>query len=319
MNFLDFEGNPLSVGGAGFLAVARPLFVWPHAPAFSANSLGYWDIADTSTGKTPQPAIDLMDCSMVRPLRPSFLPAAAMICVAVATVGGCTANEPITSWDSPRLLEVQKEWDSLPRIGGKQKNEEQQNKLDRVLQRSLSYDDLRHLAATCGSLAVREKDRSDFANAVLVYMEKTFVDRGDRDNLVKVLSTRCQLHIAVYTDIEFYLAFFGKKLKDPILVLGEAFSKCQVPEVRHDLAGAVHRGFLGLGIQGKDDAEYVANAMQWYEKEKGHLTVNQKYWMNTLMYPADLFDEMPEYYEKREKAPPGHFRVLLFEKKPSGK
>ncbi len=268
-----------------------------------------------------RPAIDLMDGSMARPLHPSVLPAAALICVAVAIVGGCTANEPITSWDSPRLLEVQKEWDSLARMRtqDKDKYEEQKNKLNRVLKSSLSYDDLRHLGATCGTLAVRAKDRSGFANAVLAYMEETFVDRGDRDNLVKVLSTRCQLNLGGYIDIEFYLAFFGKKLKDPILVLGEAFSKCQAPEVRHDLAGAVRRGFLGLGIQGKDDAEYVANAMQWYEKEKGHLTVNQMYWRNTMMYPADLFDEMPESYEKREKAPPGHFRVLLFEKKPSGK
>jgi hypothetical protein len=57
------------------------------------------------------------------------------------------------------------------------------------------------------------------------------------------------------------------------LVLGEAYSKCQVPEVRHDLAGVGRRAFIGQGIRGKDDAEYVTNAMQWYEEEKSHLIV----------------------------------------------
>ena len=58
--------------------------------------------------------------------------------------------------------------------------------------------------------------------------------------------------------------------------------------------------------------------MQWYEKEKGHLTVNEMYWQNTMGLPAEVFDEMPGNYEHCEKSPAAHKRVLLFEKKPSG-
>jgi len=138
---------------------------------------------------------------------------------------------------------------------------------------------------------------------------------------VKLLSTRCQSEIGISNDIEYYLADCGKKLKDPILVLGEAFSKCKVPEVRHDIAGAVRRGFAGHGIRGKDDAEYVANAMQWYEKEKDHLIVNVEYWHNSVWVPGGMYDEMPELYDKLEKdlAKPKPWMKLLFEKKPSGK
>ena len=82
-----------------------------------------------------------------------------------------------------------------------------------------------------------------------------------------------------------------------MLVLGEAYSKCQIPETRKDLAAAVRRGFAGLGITGQDDAEYVKNAMCWYEKEKDNVIVSYKYTMN----------------------PPGTTspEFLLFEKKPA--
>ena len=248
---------------------------------------------------------------------------AVLICVAFAAVAGCRAKEPITSWDSPRLLEVQKEWDSIARIETQDKSvyDALQKKQLRILESNLSYDALLNLTATCETLPVRAKDRNHFTNEVLAYMEWTFIDSGDRDNLVKLLSTRCQLHIAGYEDIEFCLALRGKKLKDPILVLGEAFSKCKVPEVRHDLAGAVRRGFAGHGIRGKDDAEYVANAMQWYENEKNHLIVNGEYWHNALQTPTGIYDEMPELYDKVEKdlTTSKPRSKLLFEKKPSEK
>ena len=256
--------------------------------------------------------IYLTDCSTSGLFRRGLLFPAVLICVAFAAVAGCTAKEPITSWDSPRLLEVQKEWESLldtaNKMHGKErgekygtKNEKLDKMLRRILESNLSHDALLNLTATCDTLPVRSKDRNHFTNKVLAYMEWTFINSGDRDNLVKLLSTRCQLRICAYDDIELYLADRGKKLKDPILVLGEAFSKCKVPEVRHDLAGAVRRGFAGHGIRGKDDAEYVANAMQWYQKEKNHLIVNGDYWENTQHLSAGFYDERPELYAEIEK------------------
>jgi hypothetical protein len=259
---------------------------------------------------------------------------AVLTCVAFAAVVGCTAKEPITSWNSPRLLEVQKEWESLQvtakKTHGKEsvekygeKNEKLDNMLYRILESNLSYVALRNLTATCETLPVREEDRNEFTNEVLAYMERTFIDSGDRDNLVKLLSTRCQLEVGIYVDIEFYLALDGKKLKDPILVLGEAFSKCKVPEVRHDIAGAVRRGFAGHGIRGKDDAEYVINAMQWYKKEKDHLVVNQMYWYNAMHLPSAIYDYMPKLYDydklEKELAKPKSRMQMLFKEKLSGK
>jgi len=221
------------------------------------------------------------------------------------------------------LLEVQKEWDSIASIKTQDKSvyEELRKKQLRILETNLSYDALRNLTATCETLPVRAKDRSEFSNEVLAYMERTFIGSGDRDNLVKLLSTRCQSEVGIYRDIEYYLAYFGEKLKDPILVLGEAFSKCKVPEVRHEIAGAVRRGFAGHGIRGKDDAEYVAHAMQWYEKEKDHLVVNGEYWRNSMWMPGGMYDEMPELYDKLEKdlAKPKPRMQLLFKEKPSEK
>jgi hypothetical protein len=247
---------------------------------------------------------------------------AILTCVAFAAVGGCT-REPITSWDSPRLLEVQKQWDAIASIKTQDKSVYQEllDKQLHILESNLSYDALRNLTATCDTLPVRAKDRSAFINAVLAHMERTFIDSGDRGNLVKLLSTRCQLEVGIARDIEFYLVYYGKKLKDPILVLGEAFTKCKVPEVRHDIAGAVRRAFAGHGIRGKDDAEYVTNAMQWYEKEKDHLIVNGEYSRNSEWVPGGTYDYMPELYDKLEKdlASPKPRMQLLFKEKPSEK
>ncbi len=248
---------------------------------------------------------------------------AVLTCVAFTAVGGCTAKEPITSWGAPRLLEVQKQWDSIARITTQDKSEYEEllKKRRRILESNLSHDALRNLTATCDTLPVRSKDRSEFTNEVLSYMEMTFIDSGDRDNLVKLLSTRCQLEVCVYEEIEFCLVFRGNKIKDPILVLGEAFSKCKVPEVRHEIAGAVRRGFAGHGIRGKDDVEYVTNAMQWYEKEKDHLNFNGEYLRNAMQTTTGLYDEIPELYDKLEKdlASSKPRMQLLFKEKPPEK
>ncbi len=37
------------------------------------------------------------------------------------------------------------------------------------------------------------------------------------------------------------------------------------------------RAFSGSGIAGSYDAQFVKNAMRWYEKEKGRLTLNDTY------------------------------------------
>jgi uncharacterized protein (TIGR03067 family) len=101
-------------------------------------------------------------------------------------------------------------------------------------------------------------------------------------------------------------------MKDPILILGEAYSRCTIPEVRHDIAAAVRRGFRGLGIHGKDDAEFIANAMKWYEQEKEHLVVNDGFRSVEYSIPVEYYERHPELYDKDLEA-----EWLLFRKRAS--
>jgi formylglycine-generating enzyme required for sulfatase activity len=135
------------------------------------------------------------------------------------------------------------------------------------------------LAATCDRLPVSEKDWSGFERCLILEMASIFLKDGDRDSLVTLFSTRLPSRYH-FMDIEDLVVRCGTKLKDPVLVLGDAYAKCQVPEVRLQIAQAIRRGFKGSGIRGNDDAEFVKNAMQWYEREKDHLAFNPEYSYN---------------------------------------
>jgi hypothetical protein len=194
------------------------------------------------------------------------------------------------------MLAVQKEWqelyDSFDGTWSKDNLGERNEMLDAVLNRALSKEDLRSLAATCDSVPLRVRDQSAFQWQALEYMVRAFVKSGDRDGLVSLLSRRFPNGTILPREpIEFYLAYWGRKtLKDPILVLGEAYAQCRVPEVRRQIAFAVRASFAGSGIRGKDDAELVSNAMKWYEKEKEHLTVSELHMSLGLDPPHDEDD-----------------------------
>ena len=94
----------------------------------------------------------------------------------------------------PDCLNVQKDWESLLRLrqralrhgreeeyGGK--NEKLELMLNDILKNNLSMEDLRHLAATCGMLPIREKVQSDFTRSVLRFMVTTFTEeQGQRQS-----------------------------------------------------------------------------------------------------------------------------------------
>jgi hypothetical protein len=226
---------------------------------------------------------------------------------------------PITSWTSPRMLEVQKEWESVRQqhqnTYTKAEYADRCARLTTVIANNLSDEDMKRLAATCDSLLIRYQDRSEFANNVLDYMIMSFLSTRDRDSLVTVLSKRYQPRMAL-DNIELILVSSGTRIKDPILVLSDAYVKCKTPEGRRSLASAVRRAFAGHKIEGKDDTEFVNNAMQWYEKEKDHLKVNYYgYATATQPLPPEQYEEHPELYEKIAKYEP-HW---LFQKKPTDK
>jgi hypothetical protein len=256
-------------------------------------------------------------------LHRTLFPQAVVIWTAIIATAGCEEKSPITSWNSPRMLRIQHEWESLLDTGTRAsgpdavekygfKHEKLLGMLDDIITKQLTKEDLRRLAATCDELPVRVRDRSEFAEAVLGYMVKAFVDSGDRKTLVKVLSTRFPPRVdeEIHRTTETYLLAFGAKLKAPIMVLGEAYSECRDPVVRHDIAAAVRRGFADLGIHGEDDAEFVKNAMQWYEKEKHHLVFNHFYSRNDEVFPLEDYEKHPEFY----KTLAGRRNLLLIEK-----
>jgi hypothetical protein len=210
------------------------------------------------------------------------------------------------------MLTIEKKWnnvwkifyDKTPQDQQKEKCADAGDMADDVLKKHMTLKDLHGLAKNSGSLPVHATERSEFQNAVLEYIVDTFVEAGDRENLVNLLATRIPDPL-YYNNIEWYLVHEGKKLKDPITVLGEAYAKSEEPYVRRLIADALRRGFTSLGVEGKSDDEFVKNAMQWYEKEKNHLTLNIQYYpTGSPALPYDVIDQInrgrpPEpHYEK---------------------
>jgi hypothetical protein len=249
---------------------------------------------------------------------------AATLQVCAANADGTPEDETVVDWNSRKLREIQTEWQSLQAAyekdtwgkPSKSKYSELVAAVDRLFMKRLSKEDLRSLAASSEMVAVLDKDRNHFVTDLLAFMVKAFVGFGDRESLVILLSKRCPSRIAWPEDIEYYLAHRARRLTDPILVLGEAYSRCQVPETRHTLAAAVRRGFAGLGIRGNDDADYVKNAMQWYERQKNELAVNVRYPLNesggVMLFTIEVYGEHPEFYEQ---PPAGAVREPLFKKR----
>ena len=95
-----------------------------------------------------------------------------------------------------------------------------------LLRKRLSHREMSELAATCGSLPVAEKDWSEFEYSLLLEMVWVFLKSGDHDSLVTLFSNRFPSRYH-FMDIEELLVLHGKGLKDPILILGEAYSKTQ--------------------------------------------------------------------------------------------
>jgi hypothetical protein len=224
---------------------------------------------------------------------------------------GCTYGPD--SWNSPRMAEIKREWQSSRTNGSRTKDEygELVTVLDAILAKDISYRNVRHLAATCGTLAKTERERSAFENAVLEHMVRVLVDAADRENLLKLLSIRCPNHVYDYETIEHYLAFRGQRLKDAILILGEAYQKCESPEVRHVIAVAVRRGFTDPDIHGQDESEFVVNAMRWYQKNQRELVFNERYGGQSLAFPTDGFlpdDAFEDHHE------PFHWQPLYVNK-----
>jgi uncharacterized protein (TIGR03067 family) len=212
----------------------------------------------------------------------------------------------VTSWDSTKMLKIKDDWGTLwdtyrktpnkvPGEPMKGRYEEVVRMFEALLRRRLSDEEVRHLAETGGSLPVSCKEWSEYECLVVRFIADVLVYSRDRENLVRLLSTRLPTRVNISDTIESYLARKGTRLKDPMSILGDAYSKCRIPEVRHDIATAVRRGFAGHGIRGKDDADFVNNAMRWYQQEEGSLLLNDRYFFNDECFPLELYERKPDF------------------------
>lgn len=234
--------------------------------------------------------------------------------LSLAVIQGRVEGEmPAIDWDSPQIHELEAEWISLRDahdqaerarpFEGKSLYIEHLRSVDRLFRRRMSLRWLRGLAASSKVPAIPD-DYESFRYDLLAFMARAFVEAGDREGLVEILSKRCPSLVYPPLSVEYYLASWGWKLRDPMLIFSEAYERSRVPKTRHELATAVRRSFAGMGIREKDDAEFIRKAMQWYKKEKGRLIFNTHYYDNEMSPGGiaagvsyernpDLFDNPP--------------------------
>jgi hypothetical protein len=146
-----------------------------------------------------------------------------------------------------------------------------------------------------------------FAHDMIAFMIKAFIESGDRESLVELLSKRCPSLIRLGETIEYHLAYHGWRFEDRMHIFAEAYERSQVAETRHALVTAVRRSFAGLGIRGENEAEFLDNAMRWYQREKGRLFVNREYFLNEIAERGITsyysYEDHPDLYDK---PPPTH-------------
>ena len=203
----------------------------------------------------------------------------AVLCVLHS---GCGTEDPKLSWNSPKVLEVKKEFEALEAsfTGPSTKDNygERATKVGDLLKKRLSHREMSRLAATCETLPVHEENWSPFERSLILEMVWVFLKSGDHDSLVTLFSNRFPSRYH-FMDTEDLLVRHGEKLKDPILILAEAYSKAQVPEVRQAIAQAVRRGFKGSGIRANDDAGFVRERDAVVRAREGSLGLQSWVWV----------------------------------------
>ena len=136
------------------------------------------------------------------------------------------------------------------KVNARDRAEQEQNALLDILNKGFSRDELHHLAASFATLPVDPERWGDFERKLIWATIDSFLESGDRIGLVLVLSLRCPRRIC-WHDIEYYLALFRKKFKEPITALGEAYAKCKIPETRQAIADAARTHVHGFRCRGE--------------------------------------------------------------------
>lgn len=207
------------------------------------------------------------------------------------------ANSKIT-WDSPKLRDIEQTCRQTPLPPDTPIRERATKgllKMVDVLRARLSEKERRELVESFDTMPVEKRGGSAFPYSLPEAMVIVLLESKDRDGLVTLLSKRFPPRIGLYTDIESELVSEDYKMKDSILILGEAYSKCKLPAMRASIAETVRHVFTGLGVRGKDDDEFVKNAMEWYEQNKEHLIINDGYASSVI---EGYYEERPLFKKK---------------------
>jgi len=176
---------------------------------------------------------------------------------------GPTHRSATISWDSPRLRKIDQKLAAMgfSEVDARDRAELEQRALVAILRQELSRDELHELATSFATLPVHPDHSDEFQSKLVLATINRLLESGDRSGLGLVLSLRCPTWVGP-VEIERYLTLFSEKFRDPITVLGEAHAKSKIPEARNAIAAACRRAFTASGVQGKDDQEFVRNAMR---------------------------------------------------------
>jgi hypothetical protein len=202
-------------------------------------------------------------------------------------------------WGGPAIQQIEKDWSAMTvppdtMVGSRQLVRGRQ--LEALLKKRLPKEDIPGLIASLGKVPIDEEKQTEFQRMFIEALESILLDGGDRENLATLFSTHFQNRYSSAT-MEWVLVAFGK-MKDPILVLADAYERSKNPVIRKRIATAVHQSFDGVGVKGKDDAEFIGNAMKWYKDNKDRLVPNPRHDLGDTMQYS--WRECPLYYIKGE-------------------
>jgi hypothetical protein len=222
---------------------------------------------------------------------------------------GGIASKCKLSWDGPEIRRLQEEWSKMkapPDYPPPSACGFRNMQFISLLEKRVPKENIPDLIKSMTTIPIEPGARTETQKMLVNALESLLIDRADRENLVELFAIQFTDHIFALT-AETALVVSPSKLrdKDPILVLGDAYARSQNATIRTRIAVAVRRSFDGLGVKGKDDQEYVRNAMQWYRDNKHRLVVNV--WHDAREEIQDwaespLFIVSPKKPEKQSKA-----------------
>ncbi len=150
-----------------------------------------------------------------------------------------TAPKQKVTWDASELRQIEKEWlgmsvssDATPAT----KSCVRAMNLKGLLKNKLTTSDISELTASLGTVPVEYEKQTEFQAFLIDSLASILVDSGAREDLIVLFSMHFCGHIG-YASTEWVLVTEGKNLKDPILVLGEAYARSRSRATRADRYG----------------------------------------------------------------------------------